>query len=157
MKGPAGERIARGPKVHSIDSMTALDGLGSPSYRLCQPVAVGEDRIDGVLIRVVVRRQGVEQIVRLLDGQAGLGIRVRSRIRDRRRFLLAGRDVDRHRSQGTPKQTIEDLLEFVKLGVSDFVFMFDAPGDYRTLELLATKVAPAVRAQGPKLVAASVA
>lgn len=67
------------------------------------------------------------------------------------------RESTRHRSQGTPEQTIEDLLDFVKLGVSDFVFMFDAPGDYRTLELLATKVAPAVRAEGPKLVTASVA
>jgi hypothetical protein len=57
----------------------------------------------------------------------------------------------RHRSQGTPDQIIVDLLAFVKLGVSDFVFMFDAPGDYRTLELLATKVAPAVRAEGAKL------
>jgi alkanesulfonate monooxygenase SsuD/methylene tetrahydromethanopterin reductase-like flavin-dependent oxidoreductase (luciferase family) len=61
------------------------------------------------------------------------------------------RDSTRHRSQGTPEQVIEDLLAFVKLGVSDFVFMFDAPGDYRTLELLATEVAPAVRAEGPKL------
>jgi alkanesulfonate monooxygenase SsuD/methylene tetrahydromethanopterin reductase-like flavin-dependent oxidoreductase (luciferase family) len=57
----------------------------------------------------------------------------------------------RHRSQGTPDQIIVDLLAFVTLGVSDFVFMFDAPGDYRTLELLATKVAPAVRAEGAKL------
>lgn len=61
------------------------------------------------------------------------------------------RESTRHRSQGTPEQTIEDLLEFVKLGVSDFVFMFDSPGDYRTLELLATHVAPVVRAEGPAL------
>jgi hypothetical protein len=43
----------------------------------------------------------------------------------------------------------------VKLGVSDFVFMFDHPGDYRSLELLATGVAPAVRAQGPALLPAA--
>jgi alkanesulfonate monooxygenase SsuD/methylene tetrahydromethanopterin reductase-like flavin-dependent oxidoreductase (luciferase family) len=58
---------------------------------------------------------------------------------------------NRHRSQGTPDQIIVDLLAFVKLGVSDFVFMFDSPGDYRTLELLATKVAPAVRTEGVKV------
>jgi alkanesulfonate monooxygenase SsuD/methylene tetrahydromethanopterin reductase-like flavin-dependent oxidoreductase (luciferase family) len=57
----------------------------------------------------------------------------------------------RHRSQGTPDQIIVDLLAFVRMGVSDFVFMFDAPGDYRTLELLATKVAPVVREEGAKL------
>ena len=57
----------------------------------------------------------------------------------------------RHRSQGTPDQIIVDLLAFVKLGVSDFVFMFDSPGDYRTLDLLATKVAPVVRQEGARL------
>jgi alkanesulfonate monooxygenase SsuD/methylene tetrahydromethanopterin reductase-like flavin-dependent oxidoreductase (luciferase family) len=58
---------------------------------------------------------------------------------------------NRHRSQGTPDQVVEDLLAYVKLGVSDFVFMFDYPGDYRSLELLATEVAPRVRAEGPAL------
>jgi hypothetical protein len=46
---------------------------------------------------------------------------------------------------------VEDLLAYVKLGVSDFVFMFDYPGDYESLELLATAVAPRVRAEGPAL------
>ena len=59
----------------------------------------------------------------------------------------------RHRSQGTPEQVAEHLLSFVKLGVGDFVFMLDAPGDMRSLELLATKVAPIVRAEGSALLA----
>jgi hypothetical protein len=33
--------------------------------------------------------------------------------------------------------------------------MFDAPGDYRTLELLATQVAPRVREEGPALLEAA--
>jgi hypothetical protein len=57
----------------------------------------------------------------------------------------------RNRWQGTPEQLSEHLLEFVKLGVSDFVFMLDTPADYRSLELIATKVAPEVRTEGPKL------
>jgi alkanesulfonate monooxygenase SsuD/methylene tetrahydromethanopterin reductase-like flavin-dependent oxidoreductase (luciferase family) len=61
----------------------------------------------------------------------------------------------RHRSQGTPDQMVETLLQYCALGVGDFVFMFDYPGDYRTLELLATEVAPRVRAEGPALLAAS--
>lgn len=63
--------------------------------------------------------------------------------------------VDRVRTEGTPEQTVEHLLSFVKLGVSDFVFMFDAPGDYRSLELLATQVAPQVREEGPRLLEAA--
>jgi len=55
------------------------------------------------------------------------------------------------RSRGTPDQMVEDLLAYVKLGVSDFVFMFDYPGDRRSLELLAKEVAPRVRAEGPAL------
>jgi alkanesulfonate monooxygenase SsuD/methylene tetrahydromethanopterin reductase-like flavin-dependent oxidoreductase (luciferase family) len=61
----------------------------------------------------------------------------------------------RNRWQGTPEQLIEHLLQFVKLGVSDFVFMLDAPGDMHSLELIATKVAPEVRSQGEKLLAES--
>lgn len=57
----------------------------------------------------------------------------------------------RNRWQGTPEQLIEHLMEFVKLGVSDFIFMLDVPADMRSLELIATKVAPEVRSRGEKL------
>jgi alkanesulfonate monooxygenase SsuD/methylene tetrahydromethanopterin reductase-like flavin-dependent oxidoreductase (luciferase family) len=63
--------------------------------------------------------------------------------------------VNRIRTQGTVEQTVEHLLSFVKLGVSDFVYMFDHPGDYRSLELLATQVAPRVREEGPRLLEAA--
>jgi len=66
------------------------------------------------------------------------------------------RTSDRHRSQGTPEQVAEHLLSFVKLGVSDFVFMLDAPGDFRSLELLATQVAPYVREHGPRVLGSAV-
>jgi alkanesulfonate monooxygenase SsuD/methylene tetrahydromethanopterin reductase-like flavin-dependent oxidoreductase (luciferase family) len=62
-----------------------------------------------------------------------------------------GNGDGRHRSQGTPDQIVETLLQYCRLGVGDFVFMFDYPGDHRTLELLAKDVAPRVRAQGPAL------
>jgi alkanesulfonate monooxygenase SsuD/methylene tetrahydromethanopterin reductase-like flavin-dependent oxidoreductase (luciferase family) len=64
------------------------------------------------------------------------------------------RTPGRHRSQGTPEQVAEHLLSFVELGVSDFVFMLDAPGDMRSLELLATQVAPYVRVEGSRLMEA---
>ena len=57
----------------------------------------------------------------------------------------------RARWQGTPEQLVEHLLTFVRLGVSDFVFMLDGPADLRTLELLATRVAPHVRDEGPRV------
>jgi alkanesulfonate monooxygenase SsuD/methylene tetrahydromethanopterin reductase-like flavin-dependent oxidoreductase (luciferase family) len=59
----------------------------------------------------------------------------------------------RSRWQGTPAQLIELLLTFVRLGVSDFVFMLDAPQDMRSLELIATQVAPRVREEGAKILA----
>jgi alkanesulfonate monooxygenase SsuD/methylene tetrahydromethanopterin reductase-like flavin-dependent oxidoreductase (luciferase family) len=61
----------------------------------------------------------------------------------------------RHRSQGTPEQIAEDLFAFVELGVADFVFMFDSPGDRRSLELLATHVAPHVRDRGAEVLASA--
>jgi alkanesulfonate monooxygenase SsuD/methylene tetrahydromethanopterin reductase-like flavin-dependent oxidoreductase (luciferase family) len=59
----------------------------------------------------------------------------------------------RNRWQGTPEQLVDHLLSFVRLGVSDFVFMLDAPADLRTLELIATQVAPNVREQGAMILA----
>ena len=59
----------------------------------------------------------------------------------------------RARSFETTEQIAERLLEFVRLGLSDFVFMLDEPGDMRTLELLATKVAPYVREEGGHILA----
>lgn len=63
---------------------------------------------------------------------------------------------ERHRSQGTPEQVAENLLSFVRLGVSDFVFMLDSAPDRRSLELLATQVAPVVREEGSRVLASAV-
>ena len=59
----------------------------------------------------------------------------------------------RARWQGTPEQLIEHLLTFVRLGVSDFVFMLDTPADLRSLELIAGQVAPQVREEGAMILA----
>ena len=63
----------------------------------------------------------------------------------------------RARWQGTPEQLIEHLLTFVRLGVSDFVFMLDAPPDFRSLELIAGLVAPQVREEGARILADTLA
>jgi alkanesulfonate monooxygenase SsuD/methylene tetrahydromethanopterin reductase-like flavin-dependent oxidoreductase (luciferase family) len=63
----------------------------------------------------------------------------------------------RSRWQGTPEQLIEHLLTFVRVGVGDFVFMLDTPADLRTLELLATRVSPAVRDEGARLLGEALA
>ena len=70
---------------------------------------------------------------------------------------LTASQQPRHRWRGTPEQLIEHLLPFVKLGVSDFVYMLDAPTDLRTLELIATRVAPEVRSRGAALLTESLA
>ncbi len=59
----------------------------------------------------------------------------------------------RARWQGTPEQLVEHLLTFVRVGVSDFVFMLDAPADIRTLELIGRQVAPHVKEEGSKILA----
>jgi len=52
---------------------------------------------------------------------------------------------------GTPEQCVEQLLPYVKLGVSDFIIGARAPVDFETLELVATKVAPEVKERGVPL------
>jgi F420-dependent oxidoreductase-like protein len=47
---------------------------------------------------------------------------------------------------GTPEQCIERLDLFRRLGARDFTLLARPPGDARTIELLATEVAPALRA-----------
>jgi alkanesulfonate monooxygenase SsuD/methylene tetrahydromethanopterin reductase-like flavin-dependent oxidoreductase (luciferase family) len=54
---------------------------------------------------------------------------------------------------GTPEQVAEELLAYVRLGVSDFLCSLSNPVDYETLELLATEVAPIVRAEGAGILA----
>ena len=48
---------------------------------------------------------------------------------------------------GTPEQCVERLRRFADLGVGDFLLGALAPVDWRTLELVAESVAPAVRAE----------
>jgi alkanesulfonate monooxygenase SsuD/methylene tetrahydromethanopterin reductase-like flavin-dependent oxidoreductase (luciferase family) len=55
---------------------------------------------------------------------------------------------------GTPEQCIEQLLEYVRLGVGDFLFSARPPVDFGSLELFQKHVAPAVRTEGAKLLAA---
>ncbi len=52
---------------------------------------------------------------------------------------------------GTPEQCVEQLLPYVKMGVADFIIGARAPADRRSLELIATKVAPVVKREGAKL------
>jgi alkanesulfonate monooxygenase SsuD/methylene tetrahydromethanopterin reductase-like flavin-dependent oxidoreductase (luciferase family) len=52
---------------------------------------------------------------------------------------------------GTPEQLVEFLLDRVRMGVSDFLFSTGAPIDWHSLDLIATKVAPIVRAEGSSM------
>lgn len=48
---------------------------------------------------------------------------------------------------GTPEQCVETLSAYVDVGVRDFLFGVRAPVDWETLELLASAVGPALRAE----------
>jgi len=54
---------------------------------------------------------------------------------------------------GTPEQCAEQLRPYLKLGVRDFIIGARVPADMRSLELVATRVAPIVRADAKSLVA----
>jgi F420-dependent oxidoreductase-like protein len=47
---------------------------------------------------------------------------------------------------GTPEQCVERLALYKRMGARDFTLLARPPGDKRTIELLATQVAPALRA-----------
>lgn len=55
---------------------------------------------------------------------------------------------------GTPEQCVEQLLPYVKLGVGDFLIGVWLPADMRALELIAKRVAPAVKQEGKRILAA---
>jgi F420-dependent oxidoreductase-like protein len=54
---------------------------------------------------------------------------------------------------GTPEQCAEQVLEYARLGVGDFLLRARPPANVRQLELFIQKVAPIVRAEAPSLVA----
>ena len=73
--------------------------------------------------------------------------------------LAASRRVDPERLRGrmlvgTPEQCVEQLLPYVRMGVGDFLIGARAPADMAMLELVAKKVAPAVRERGAAILAA---
>jgi F420-dependent oxidoreductase-like protein len=73
--------------------------------------------------------------------------------------LAAGRGGDlnalRQRAiVGTPEQCAEQLLAYVRLGVGDFIIGARPPANVRALELIAKKVAPIVKQEGARIVAA---
>ncbi len=61
---------------------------------------------------------------------------------------MLGRDPEEVRQGaivGTPELLAERLAPYAELGVGDFLLMARPPSDRRTMELIAQKVAPAVR------------
>jgi F420-dependent oxidoreductase-like protein len=67
-------------------------------------------------------------------------------LKERRRELAAGLPIDASRFLfTTPERLVERILRFAELGARDFVLAAYAPYDWRSLELVAREVAPAVR------------
>lgn len=52
---------------------------------------------------------------------------------------------------GTPEEAVEQILPYVRLGVSDFIVGVRVPVDWQTLDLVATQVAPVVKERGAAL------
>jgi alkanesulfonate monooxygenase SsuD/methylene tetrahydromethanopterin reductase-like flavin-dependent oxidoreductase (luciferase family) len=56
-------------------------------------------------------------------------------------------DLDEYLVFGTPQQCVESLLPFYSAGVRDFILGARPPIDWQTVELVASQVAPALRAR----------
>jgi alkanesulfonate monooxygenase SsuD/methylene tetrahydromethanopterin reductase-like flavin-dependent oxidoreductase (luciferase family) len=54
---------------------------------------------------------------------------------------------------GTPERCVEQLRPYLELGVGDFLLSARAPTDAETLELVAKRVAPALKSEGRRLLA----
>ena len=62
-------------------------------------------------------------------------------------------DMRQRAVAGTPEQCAEQLLAYVKLGVTDFNMDARLPIDRRAMELVAEKLAPLVKREGARLLA----
>lgn len=59
-----------------------------------------------------------------------------------------------HGIVGTPEQCVEQLMPYVKMGVDDFLITARVPAEMEALELVAKKIAPVVKEEGQKILAA---
>jgi alkanesulfonate monooxygenase SsuD/methylene tetrahydromethanopterin reductase-like flavin-dependent oxidoreductase (luciferase family) len=74
---------------------------------------------------------------------------VPSRTAERMRLVPEGSsDRAEYLVFGTAEQCVEALMPYVRLGVKDFLLAVRPPLDWPTIELFASKVAPALRATG---------
>ncbi len=67
-----------------------------------------------------------------------------------------GQDIEAMRQRavvGTPEQCAERLLEYVRMGVGDFIVGARPPANVRVLELVAKKIAPVVKSEGAAILA----
>ncbi len=71
---------------------------------------------------------------------------------------MGGGDVAALRQRmmvGTPEQCAAQLLDYVRLGVGDFIIGARPPANVPALELIAKQVAPIVREEGAAILAAA--
>jgi alkanesulfonate monooxygenase SsuD/methylene tetrahydromethanopterin reductase-like flavin-dependent oxidoreductase (luciferase family) len=130
--GAIGEEIALRTVAESADIWNNWTTLDNDAYQHKVQVMEGYCKEFGRDPREIRRSMHVKPLV----GETEAEVRERTP------------QQPRARTHETTEQLTESLLGFVKLGISDFVFMLDAPCDYRSLELIATKVAPTVRKEG---------
>ena len=130
------------------------DGWHSP----CGPVAEYAHRVDALERHCRDLGRDPRAIRRAINFEPIVGDSP-AECRERHRRLAAMAGVDeaafgRCAVTGSPEQCAAQLLEYVKLGVSDLFMNLHPPGDDRALELVAAKIAPIVKAEGARILAA---
>ena len=146
--GGAGERLTLRVVAESADGWNTFF-LPTDAYQRKLDILAGHCRDVGRDPADIRKSLVIQALVRETEGE----------VKEEAQRLAARQNTDvqalRQRALvGTPEQCAERLLPYVKLGVSDFIVSVQAPADMRTLELVAQKVAPLVKEQGKRILAA---
>lgn len=137
--GGAGERLTLRVAAESADGWNTFF-VPLEEYRHKLDALVAHCRVVGRDPGEIRKSLVVQAMIRTSAAEVDAGLERLARERNATVEAIRSRGV-----YGTPADCVEQLLPYVEAGVGDFILGVRLPADMQTLELLATKVAPAVR------------
>ncbi len=145
--GGAGEKLTLRVVAESADGWNTFFG----------PLDYYQHKLDALAEHCRDTGRNPADIRKSLSVQAVVG-ETDAEVEERLARMAATQPVDRNTLRqrgivGTPEQCAEQLRPYLKLGVRDFIIGARVPADMRSLELIATRVAPMVRADAKSPVA----
>jgi F420-dependent oxidoreductase-like protein len=143
--GGAGEKLTLRTVAESADGWNTFL-IPEPEYQRKLDALAGHCRAVGRHPSDIRKSFVIQAVVREKPEEIEEAVQRLARARNTTPENLRGRVII-----GTPDEAVEQILPYVKMGVSDFIVGVRVPVDWQTLELVATKVAQAVRERGPAL------